>query len=372
MPFRSAMPHLETEVTPADRSSERDLDRVAASLSTTLKPFPTVVAAIRKVASDPRSVAADVARLVESDVGIAGDVLRLANAPASGLAQRCTSVRHAVTLLGTKRVCSVVDAAAALAVVESAAAQHPDLAAHAFAVAAVARVLAPITGASPDEAFTVGLLHDVGMLVILQSEDPFYEGLLDQFGEGGEPTEAEERALMGYGHGALGAAVLRRWNLPEPLPEVVAYHHDWEAAKERGGAVAAMVALIRAAEALLPRLYDTATPSLDELAPLFEEPAFEHLGLTRKELHNLWAGLRRACDKSHAVEEISDEAGGEQPGGPASSTKILAVPPAPPVPHFVPVPMAMESIAPSQSRALMAIVAALAVVAVAIVVVVLT
>lgn len=176
---------------------------------------------------------------------------------------------------------------------------------------------------------------------------------------------------MGYGHGALGAAVLRRWNLPDPLPEVVAYHHDWDAAKARGGAVAAMVALIRVAEALLPRLYDTATPSLDELSPLFEEPAFEHLGLSRKELHNLWAGLRRACDKSHAVEEVSDEAPEELLGGPASSTKILAVPPAPPVPHFVPVPMAMELPAPSHSRSLMAIVAALAVVAAAIAVVVL-
>lgn len=355
------MSHLDSEATRPDETPERDLDRVAANLSISLKPFPTVVSAIRKAACDPRSAAADLARLVESDVGIASDVLRLANAPASGLAQKCMSVRHAVALLGTKRVCSVVDAAAALAIVESASVQHPDLAAHAFAVAAVARLLAPITGVSPDEAFTVGLLHDVGMLVIMQSEDPFYEGLVEQVGAGEEPTEAEERALMGYGHGALGAAVLRRWNVPAPLPEVVAFHHDWPSAVERGGAVAAMVALIRVAEALLPKLYESAAPSLDDLAPLFEEPAFEHLGLTRKELFNLWEGLRRACDKTHVVETIEASAGAVF--APAPLSQVAPVP-------VASTPAAL-SVAASPSRSLLAIVAALAVAAAAIVVFVL-
>jgi putative nucleotidyltransferase with HDIG domain len=354
------MSHLANEAKVADSPPERDLDHVAATLSTTFKPFPTVVAAIRKAAGDPRSQAADIARLVESDVGIATDVLRLANAPAAGLAHKCMSVRHAVALLGTKRVCSVVEAAASLAILESAAVQRPEVAAHAFTVAAIARVLAPITGISPDEAFTAGLLHDVGMLVILQSEDPFYEGLLDQIGEGEEPTEVEERALMGYGHGALGAAVLRRWNFPEPLPEVVAFHHDWPAARARGGAVAALVALIRVAEAIAPRLAQEESPSLDELGPLFEEPAFEHLGLTPKELFNLWPGLRRSCDKNHCV-------GTDEPPPavltPRPRAAVAAIP--------VVVRAAAVSEAPSPSRSVMAIMAALVVVAAAVAVVIL-
>jgi hypothetical protein len=62
-----------------------------------------------------------------------------------------------------------------------------------------------------------------------------------------------------------------------------------------------MVALVRVADALVPMLRETPAPLLDDLTPLFHEPAFEHLGLTREEIFRLWEGLRRACDKAAVV-----------------------------------------------------------------------
>ena len=84
-----------------------DLPAVATALAG-VKPFPAVVQLVRKLAADPKCAASDVARLVEGDVGLVTDILRVVNAPASGLRQRCTGVRHAVTLLGLKRVSEVV------------------------------------------------------------------------------------------------------------------------------------------------------------------------------------------------------------------------------------------------------------------------
>lgn len=289
----------------AGASVTRDLTVLASALAG-VRPYPQVVEQVRSAARDPRSAAMDIARIVEGDVGTATDVLRVANAPASGLAQRCTSVRHAVSLLGLKRVTEVVAGAAALAFVEQSTTQHPALASHALAVAGVSRLLAPIVAMSADEAFTLGLLHDVGALLVVQSEDPFYEGLIDQAPPGEEPSVEDERALMGFDHGALGAEVLRQWNVPEPLPQVVALHHLWDEALAAGGAVTTMVAVLRVADVLVAVLEGTPEPRLDDLDPLFTEPAFAHLGLTREELFRMWPGLRRACSKAFVIAE-SDE-----------------------------------------------------------------
>lgn len=284
------------------------LSELARSLAV-VKPFPRIVFTIRQAVADPRNGVAEVGRLVERDVGIAATMLRLANAPTSGLLQRCSSVRHAVSLLGLRRVTEAVTSAAALALLETAQRTLPGAADHAIAVAGVARLLAPITGASPDAAFTAGLLHDVGALLLLQSEDAFYEGLVEQYGDGEEPTPADERALLGFDHAALGAEVLRHWHLPEPLPEIVALHHDWEQAVRVGGPVCVMVALIRVADVLVGELARNAEPTLEQLRGITADPAFAFIGLDSEELYKLWEGLRRACHKSDGVADDASPSG---------------------------------------------------------------
>ena len=284
----------------------RDL-KVLASALTGVRPFPAVVEQVRALARDPSTALSDMGRLVEQDVGIATNLLRVANAPASGLTQRCTSVRHAVSLLGTTRVAEVAAAAAALAFVEESTEAHPALAAHALGVAGVAQMLAPIIGLSPDEAFTMGLLHDVGAILVLQSGDPFYDGLIEDAPLGDEPDVDDEIALMGFDHGSLGGEVLRQWRLPAPLPEVVALHHRWEAALDAGGAVAAMVALLRSAEKIASALERVIDPRLDDIQVLFDqEPALGHIGLSREELFRLWPAMRAAMSKTSLPEVEED------------------------------------------------------------------
>jgi HD-like signal output (HDOD) protein len=275
----------------------RDVSTLAASL-TRLRPFPGAVAAVRKLAADPDTSVGEIACVVELDVGVATDLLRIANAPTSALAVKCTSIRHAASLLGLRRVCQLVESAAALAFVETTASEFPELAHRVLAVAGVARMLAHITGVPPDEMFTAALLHDVGVLLLVQSEDPFYDGLMDSDVVGAEPSIEDEIALMGFDHASLGAAVVTNWNLPAPLPQVVALHHDWEGALKVGGVVCAMVALLRVSDLIVPMLTTTPNPTLDDLTPLVADPAFAHLGLTREELFRAWEGLRKAEDKA--------------------------------------------------------------------------
>jgi len=278
--------------------------RDVTSLANTLagfKPYPAVVEAIRHAAADPNAGVRDVVRFLEADVGVATDLLRVANASSSALSEKCTSIRHAASLLGLRRVVELVASAAALSYVETSTAEFPELAAHALGVAGIARAFAPITGLPPDEAFTAGLLHDIGVLLLVQSDDLFYKGLIESAGRAEEPSVTDEIALMGFDHATLGEAVARAWNLPPPLPQVIGLHHDWDGALVAGGAICAMVALLRVGDTLMPALQAFPSPSLDDLTPLFDEPAFGHLGLTREELHRMWESLRLGCDRANVV-----------------------------------------------------------------------
>ncbi len=264
---------------------------------TGVKPFPAVVARVQAVASDPRRTVADVADVVERDIAFASRMLRVVNSAAFGLAARCTTVRHAVALLGTRRVASIATSTAALEMVEQTLGAAPAIVKHAVACGGVARFLASYAGVSPDEAFTVGLLHDVGMLLVLQAGDSFYEELVDQMGDG-EPSSEEEVALLGFDHAQLGAEALRSWGLPSPLPEVVELHHDWNGASALGGSTTNLIALLRVADLLVPRATARLTPEEADLEALRDEPAVAHVGFSPEELVRMWPQIRAAAAES--------------------------------------------------------------------------
>lgn len=290
-------PLLGGERRPVRRSASA-VAELAASLSRS-RPFPAVAGAVRRLVKDPRTQLADVAHAVEQDAGISTDLLRLANAPTSGLRYECTSVRQAITLLGMRRVCSVVDAAAALSLLEREN-KLPALAQHALAVAGVMRMLAPIAAVSPDEAFTVGLLHDIGVLLLVRSGDSLYEGLLEESGSG-ELCVEEEVELIGYDHAMVGAAVLRAWNLPDHIASVVELHHDDEGASQAEPAVKVLVSILRAAEAIATWAPLLEQPTLADLDPIYIEPAFDRLGIGRTELIAMWDGLKLATSRAQSV-----------------------------------------------------------------------
>lgn len=300
---------------------EELVERAAA-----LRPFPAVLERIRQTAADPKKTLADLAHIVEHDIAFSARLLRIVNSAGVALVQRCTSIRHAVTLLGTKRIVDLATAAAAHDLVHKMSRKAPALAGHAVAVAALARMLASNACVSPDEAYTIGLLHDVGMLILLESgTDELYEELVDQ-AYGGEASIAEERALLGVDHAVVGTAAMRAWKLPDPFAEVVACHHDWEAALACGGAVPAFVGLVRTADLLVERLDAREAPDDDDLEALRNEPALAHLGLSPEQIAEMWPGLRRVSATERAgLEALVGKPIDVEP----SATAVRVVAPAP-------------------------------------------
>src|SRR5690606_3887518 len=96
---------------------------------------------------------------------------------------------------------------------------------HSIACGLIAAELERATGGTaPDEAFTLGLLHDVGRLVLARQLGGTYGRVVDAAARCGAPLERAESRLLGLTHAEIMPAVLRQWNLPASLVEPIATH----------------------------------------------------------------------------------------------------------------------------------------------------
>jgi putative nucleotidyltransferase with HDIG domain len=96
---------------------------------------------------------------------------------------------------------------------------------HGVAVQRAAERLVRVTRpGDPGRVLTAALLHDAGKLALACAHDDYAH----QIDAAGTPEErvAREREAFGTDHAQVGAALARRWGLPEPLAAAIEHHHE--------------------------------------------------------------------------------------------------------------------------------------------------
>lgn len=200
------------------------LDEVVANLPAQ----PVAALRVLELADDPNASARDLARVIEADPALSARVIRLANAPYYGLTRSVASAGRAVILLGFSTVRALAVSASCALLVEEGRLGPEGYWAHSVATAAGASTIARHLGQSTGDAFSAGLLHDLG-LALLHREVP---EALDALDEAALPPSDDPRALeherraFGATHCEIGARVLEAWRFPEEFVEAVARHHD--------------------------------------------------------------------------------------------------------------------------------------------------
>jgi len=223
-------------------------DRLTAS-SSKLGMLPDVAMRAMKIADLPESSGRDLATVIERDVHLTADILRLANSPLCGSTKAISSLHEAILRLGFRKCKNLIVASGVASV-------HRDIPAnlhwvrdslwrHGFATAIAAVHLNRLLGLGfQGEEFTGGLLHDVGRtLLAVAAPEEFSTFDAMSFVETDDLLE-NERAAIDTDHCDIGGWFARSNGLPEALVAVIEFHHRDDAPDEHRN----FVALISAAD----------------------------------------------------------------------------------------------------------------------------
>ncbi len=204
-----------------------------------LAPLPGVARRVIQVTDGDRFSANDLAGVLATDAALTAKLRRLGNSAFYGYARRITTVRDAVILLGFREVRATAIATSIMDLfpgVETGPFSVDLFWGHSVAAGVMAEVLAKETGyAKPEEAFTAGVLHDIGRLVLTQYRtDLFGEAVWHALGER-IPLRQAEQERLGYDHAEVGALLAERWNFPEELCLAIGEHEDLDRLDEQNG-----------------------------------------------------------------------------------------------------------------------------------------
>jgi putative nucleotidyltransferase with HDIG domain len=190
-----------------------------------LPSVPSVYRALSEALLSERASPELIAKIVEKDVGISAKLLQLVNSAFFGLPRKTTSLLQAVRYLGLSTIRSLVLSHSVFAQLGEG---NPALAEqgheHALRCARIARQLLN-GGAEAELAFTAGLLHDVGSLVLASRMPAEYAQICQYAEDAGVPIHIVETERLGVSHAQVGAYLLGLWGLPHEVLDIVAFHH---------------------------------------------------------------------------------------------------------------------------------------------------
>ena len=208
-----------------------------------LPSLPAVVDKLLMMLDDMDTSAVEIERLVSTDSALASRILKLANSPLYKGVHSVATISQAVTRLGMWKLRDVAVTVSTTGTLAEMADQQIQNAYwhHALFTATCASVLAQETGVPvPEIPFTLGLLHDVGSLVLAAVAPEEYRGF--QKLSSARQTE-QEMQVFGTTHPRIGSLLLRQWNLPKSLWEGVRLHHNEQVITSNREPVISLVAL---------------------------------------------------------------------------------------------------------------------------------
>jgi putative nucleotidyltransferase with HDIG domain len=233
-----------------------------------LPALPDIVVRILEMLGDEDANAETLSHHIVSDPAVVVRLLAAANAGAIGASGRVDSVRQAIMLLGVGRV---RDITLATAVIDRFRLPRPfdahRLWLHSVGVAVCAQEVAAYAGLDVDVAYTAGLLHDVGQLLLFAFDPEAYADTLQLKAQRDIDIVDAEREHLGDDHAHVGGELARLWKLPEVVADAIAGHHvSGEEGPENEMADAVHVAEVLAHALDLGGGADARVPNLSDLS----------------------------------------------------------------------------------------------------------
>ncbi len=206
-----------------DEATQRVVGRMKS-----LPSVPETYTAVVKALAEPEIDVSAVAAIIERDIAMTAKLLQLVNSAFFGLGRPISDVTQAAAYLGLNTIRDLVLSIEVFKPCKDATAAVKgflgELQARSMWTGCVARQMSEGMD-SFGMAFTAGVLHDIGLLVIATRLPKRFAEAIAKSKDTNQPLQVVENELYGITHAEIGAYLLGLWGLPYPILEAAAFHH---------------------------------------------------------------------------------------------------------------------------------------------------
>lgn len=211
-----------------------------------LPTLPSVYFKLNQLLKDKQASIEKVAHVIELDPAMSSRILRLVNSTFYGVRSASNSISHAVMILGFN---AVKNAVVSVAILDTFSYKDryenfdiTEFWRHAVSVAVLSKQLAERSRlVAPEDAFITGLLHDIGKIIISKYFKEDFGKVWKTMQEKKYSFADAEQEVASIDHVQIGAYLVRKWQLPEPIIQAIAGHHYYLSSSESTGMVESLM-----------------------------------------------------------------------------------------------------------------------------------
>ncbi len=191
--------------------------------------LPVIAMKVNELIADPNATSQDIAMILKQDQVLTAKILRLVNSSYYAVPGGVSDVQKALAFLGFNTVAQLVLSLSVFSMFSKFGDESltmKDFWMHALAVAVCSEEIAKRWKlVKPEEAFTCGLLHDIGKLVIYEVDRERLSFILKKARESKKGFIDVERENDLLNHAYIGEMMATRWGLPQVVRQAIRYHH---------------------------------------------------------------------------------------------------------------------------------------------------
>ncbi len=191
-----------------------------------LPPLPHVASQAIVLVEDPDTTAQKLTNLLGQDTALAARVLKIANSAMFACQREITTLNQAIMIIGFKALKGIIVAATLRQLSRNFGQIEKMIWENSTCTAITSHLLAQqLKKPYADEVFLLGLLHDLGKLVLVRQIPKEYVQVVDGVKTGRHFIDVEQETF-GFAHPLIGALVAKKWNFPLDTCQVILHHHD--------------------------------------------------------------------------------------------------------------------------------------------------
>ena len=197
----------------------------------TLDGLPASASQLIQKVNNPDFNIQELVDSIEMDPALTANVLKWANSPVFGGIHEIATIRDATVRLGLQQMRQLITASLTTPIISHAIPGY-DLSPGQLLERSIIVAMGSIEISkflqikTPEHTFTAGLLHDIGKIVLGKFVGNSSFKLLEEADRESIPFNKAEHNILGIDHAEAGALLLKNWNIPLPIVEVVRWHHE--------------------------------------------------------------------------------------------------------------------------------------------------